>query len=151
MNLTNWVPLSEIDRWINRFYPMSSRLDDDFPSPHLLKSDVKWRPAADIAENKDEYFIRADLPDVEKKDIHIELTNDLITLKGERKVRKTSEDEKQHRVEAFYGCFERSFALPPDVDQDAIDAKCDKGVLTIHLPKLKDTEPPDNDRKIDVT
>jgi HSP20 family protein len=151
MNLTNWIPLTDLDRWLNRFYPMSTRLDDDFPGPHLLRSDVKWRPAADISENKDEYFIKADLPDVEKKDIHIEITNDLITLKGERKINKVSEDEKQHRVEVFYGSFERSFGLPPNVDQDAIDAKYDKGVLTIHLPKRKDIESPPNARKINVS
>jgi len=150
MNLTNWVPLTDLDRWINRFYPMSARLDTDFPGMQLLKSDVKWHPAADVVENKDEYLIRADLPDVEKKDIHIEITNDLITLKGERKIKKTSEDEKRHRVETFYGSFERSFALPPNVDQDAIDAQCDKGVLTIHLPKRKDIDPSNNARKINV-
>ena len=151
MNLTNWVPLTDLDRWINRLYPMSARLDADFPGMQLLKSDVKWHPAADVVENKDEYLIRADLPDVEKKDIHIEITNDLIILKGERKIRKTSEDEKHHRVEAFYGSFERSFGLPPNVDQDAIDAKCENGVLTIHLPKRKDTERPESARKIKVT
>lgn len=150
MNITNWMPLNDIDRMLNRMYPMSMRLDDDFPGLKLLNTDLKWRPSADISENGSEYLIRADLPDVEKKDIHIEITNDLITLKGERKVKKTSEDEKQHRVESFYGSFERSFALPPNVDQDAISAVCDKGVLTIHLPKRKSDKAESPSRRVDV-
>jgi HSP20 family protein len=150
MNLTNWMPLNDIDRMLNRLYPMSMRLDDDFPGLKLLNTDLKWRPSADISENGSEFLIRADLPDVEKKDIHIEITNDLITLKGERKVKKTTEDEKQHRIESFYGSFERSFSLPPNVDQDAISAICDKGVLTIHLPKRKSDKPESPSRKVDV-
>ena len=150
MNLANWMPLNDIDRLLNRMYPMSARLDDDFPGLKLLNSDIKWRPSADVSETKSEYLIRADLPDVDKKDIHIELTNDLITIKGERKVKKTSEDEKQHRVETFYGSFERSFALPPNIDQSAINAVCDKGVLTVHLPKRKVDEEPSTSRRIDV-
>lgn len=150
MNISNWVPLTDIDRLLNRLYPMSMRLDDDFPGLKLLNTDLKWRPSADISESKNEYLIKADLPDVDKKDIHIEITNDMITLKGERKVKKTTEDEKQHRVESFHGTFERSFSLPPNVDQDGVNAICDKGVLTIHLPKRKSTEEKVESRRIDV-
>jgi len=150
MNLTNWVPLTDLDRLLNRFYPLSAHLDDDFPGLRLLKKDLSWRPAASISENGKEYLIKADLPEVDRKDIHIEITNDLITLKGERKIEKSSEDEKQHRVESFYGSFERSFPLPPNVDQDGITAECEKGVLRIHLPKRKAAEPAEKARKIEV-
>ena len=150
MNLTHWVPLNDLDRLLNRFYPVSAHLDDDFPGLQLLKKDLSWRPAADISETGKEYLIKADLPEVDRKDIHIAITNDLITLKGARKIHKSSEDEKQHRVESFYGSFERSFPLPPNVDQDAITAECEKGVLRIHLPKRKVTETEPKARKIEV-
>lgn len=150
MKLTHWVPLNDLDRLLNRFYPLSAHLDDDFPGLQLLKKDLSWRPAADISETGKEYLIKADLPEVDRKDIHIEITNDLITLKGERKIHKSSEDEKQHRVESFYGSFERSFPLPPNVDQDAITAECDKGVLRIHLPKRKASDAESKARKVEV-
>ena len=151
MNLSNWMPLNDLDRLLNRFYPMSTHLDDDFPGLRMLKADIAWRPAAHITETKDEFRIKADLPEVDKKDIHIEITNDLITLKGERRMEKTTDDEKQHRVESFYGCFERKFPLPPNIDQDEIDAECAKGVLTIHLPKRKIEQPESQARKINVS
>ncbi len=150
MNLSNWVPLNDLDRLLNRFDPMSTQLDDDFPGLKLLNADIAWRPTAHISETRDEYRIKADLPEVDREDIHIEITNDLIILKGERKIEKSSDDEKQHRIESFYGCFERSFSLPPNVDQDAIDAQCDKGVLTIHLPKREKEQLKSPARKIAV-
>lgn len=150
MNISKWVPFTDIDRMLNRMYPMSLRLDDDFPGLKLLNTDIKWRPSADISESGSEYLIRAELPDVEKKDIQIEIEDDMITLKGERRMKKTAEDEKQHRVESFYGSFERSFSLPPDVDQEHIKAACENGVLTVRLPKRKAAQKQVEPRKVAV-
>lgn len=151
MNLTQWSPLTDLERLLDRYSPFASRLDDDFPGLKLLNSNISWQPAADITENTKEYLIKADLPEVEREDIHIEITNDRITLKGERKIEKRSEDEKQHRIETFYGRFERMFPIPADVDQDAISAECDKGVLRIHLPKAAGAKPEEKGRKIKVS
>ena len=57
MNLSNWMPLNDLDRLLNRFYPMSTHLDDDFPGLRMLKADIAWRPAAHITETKDELLI----------------------------------------------------------------------------------------------
>lgn len=72
----------------------------------------------------------------------------MITLKGERKYEKKSDDEKQHRMESFYGCFERSFSLPPNVDQNNIRAESANGVLTVHL--LRQPVPQSESRQIKV-
>ena len=104
--------------------------------------------ALKISRLKDEFIIKAELPEVEKDDIHLEVSEGRITLSGERKYEKKSEEEKQHRVESFYGKFERSFSLPPNVDADNIRAESDKGILTVHLPKQP--VPESTARKIDV-
>lgn len=148
MDLTNWTPLRDLDRIINRMHPLTTRLDVDGPGLELLNTDLKWRPAADITENKDEFIIKADLPEVEKDDIELEIGDGVITLRGERKYEKKSDDEKQHRVESFYGSFERSFSIPPNVDEKAISAESARGVLTVHLPKR--AMPESETRKIKV-
>jgi len=94
-----------------------------------------WLPSTDISETDQEYTIRAALPAVKKEDLHVMLDNGLLTIKGERK--QQQENAKLHRVETFYGSFERSFALPDNVDEDAITSESKDGVLTIHIPKGK--------------
>jgi HSP20 family protein len=148
MDLTNWTPLRDLDRLFNRMHPLALELDGDGPGLRLLDKGLTWRPTANITENKDEYVIKAELPEVEKEDIHLEVGDGRITLSGERKYEKKSEEEKQHRVESFYGKFERSFSLPTNVDVDSIRAESDKGVLTVHLPKK--STPESSGRKIDV-
>lgn len=151
MNLTDWSPISDLERLFNRYSPLASHAEDNFPGLKLLDTNISWRPAACITENSKEYLIKADLPEVDREDIHIEITNDRITLKGERKIEETSEDEKQHRIESFYGSFERMFAIPADVDQDEIKAESDKGVLRIHMPKRQVGKVEDKGRRIEIS
>ena len=148
MDLINWTPLRDLDRLFNRLHPLMVRPDDNGSGLELFNSDLAWKPAADITESKNEFLIKADLPDVEKDDIDLEISNGVITLSGERKYEKKSDDEKQHRIESFHGRFERSFAIPANVDEQAIRAESDRGVLTVHLPKLSVELP--KVRKIDV-
>jgi HSP20 family protein len=148
MDLTNWTPMRDLDRLFNRLHPLNARVSDNGPGLELFNADLKWRPAADITENKDEFIIKADLPEVDKDDIELEIADGMITLRGERRYEKKSEDEKQHRVESFYGHFERSFSIPSNVDEDAITAESAKGVLTVRLPKR--AMPESESRKIRV-
>ena len=100
-----------------------------------------WAPSADISETKKEFLIQADLPDVEKSDIHISVSDGTITIDGERKQRTEDQGETFHRIESMRGKFTRSFAMPSNVDESAIKAKCKNGVLRVHLPKTKESEP----------
>lgn len=136
MNLISWSPFRELDDFFERY----SR---DLGSSRLsaLGDNVQWRPSADIVENGKEYTIKADLPEVNKEDIDVKIENGVLTLSGERRVEKSTDDEKQHRREAFYGRFSRSFALPEDVDTDKISADCKDGVLKVHLPKTEAKQP----------
>ena len=78
---------------------------------------MQWRPAANISETDKEYLIKAELPEVDKKDVEVTVHDGVITIRGERRFERTDDSEKQHRVESFYGSFARSFSLPADADE----------------------------------
>jgi HSP20 family protein len=97
-----------------------------------------WAPAVDIEEDEKAITIKADLPDVEKKDIHVKVENGTLTISGERKREKEEKKKNYHRIERSYGSYMRSFALPESIDRDKIAAECKNGVLTLTLPKRAD-------------
>ena len=133
MNLISWTPFRELDSLFDRY------TRENFPArASLLGNETHWRPAASITENDDEYIIKADLPEVERKDIDVSVDNGVLTLKGERRVEKSSENEREHRRETFYGAFSRSFSIPENVDPKNIAAESKNGVLIVHLPKVKE-------------
>lgn len=94
-----------------------------------------WAPAVDIAEDENTITIKADLPDVDRKDIHVSIENGTLTIRGERKREKEEKKKNYHRVERSFGSYERSFSLPESVDKGKIAAECKNGVLTVTMPK----------------
>ena len=135
MSLIRWNPLGELDDLFARF-PRGLH-----PRSTIVTEGVDWRPAANITENDKEYTIKADLPEVKKEDIDVTVREGVLTLSGERRYEKSTEDEKEHRRETFHGTFERSFSVPENVDVDAIKADTKDGVLIVHLPKKAVTKP----------
>ncbi|MBZ5551881.1 MAG: Hsp20/alpha crystallin family protein [Acidobacteriia bacterium] len=99
-----------------------------------------WSPAVDIYETDHDIVVKAELPEMKEKDLDIRLVNNTLTLKGERKFEKETQEENYHRVERAYGAFSRSFTLPTSVDQDKISAEYKDGVLKITLPKKVETK-----------
>jgi HSP20 family protein len=89
----------------------------------------------DVSETDNELTIAAELPGVDEKDVEVTLADDLLTVRGEKKREHTQRDGDYHMVERSYGSFARSLRLPFKVDQDKVDARFEKGVLTITLPK----------------
>src|SRR6202051_3510053 len=98
-----------------------------------------WAPAVDILETEQELIVKADLPDVDAKDLDIRVENNILTIRGERKFEKNVNEENYLRVERSYGSFTRSFTLPNTVSPDAIRAEYNNGVLTVHLPKREES------------
>jgi HSP20 family protein len=133
MSLLRWDPFGEMYRMLGQMNP-SSRMGRP-PAEGGGSSD--WLPSTDISESEKEYTIRAALPAVKKEDLHVTLDNGLLTIKGERRQQQQDKTEKFHRVESFYGSFERSFALPENVNEEAISSESRDGVLTIHIPKAQ--------------
>jgi HSP20 family protein len=100
-----------------------------------------WSPAVDIYETEDALVLKADVPDVELKDIDINLENGTLTLKGERRFEKTERNKGFHRLERSFGSFMRAFAVPETVDTEHVKAEYAKGVLTVTLPKKEVAKP----------
>ena len=123
--LTSWF--DDIDTWFDTGF------FTDLP-------ETMWRPAIDIEEKDGNYLVRADLPGMNKKDIHIELHEGYLTLRGERKSEHEENKDNFHRIERTYGSFERSFRIPEGVTEKDIHAKYKDGVLelTIHAPKVEE-------------
>lgn len=138
MNLTNWSPLRDLDDFFADYRDMFGRSLSPQGKAEISSADFRWRPVADISENSDEYLVKAQLPEVKREDVSVTIDEGMLKIEGERKLEKTSADEKQHRVESFYGSFFRAFALPENVDQSKIRAECEDGVLRVHLPKIAD-------------
>lgn len=127
MNMMRYSPFRGMEnllgqrRWL---------LDDpEFSSMNVSN----WMPAVDVSETEKEYLIKVEVPEVTGKDLHVEVENGVLTVSGER--RKETEDKKQHRIERFYGHFERSFSLPENVSEDDILADHKDGMLYLHLRK----------------
>ena len=108
-----------------------------------------WAPAVDIYETPNELVVKADLPDVNEKDIDVRVENNLLTIRGERKFEKSVSEENFLRVERAYGSFSRSFSLPNTLNAEAIAAEYKSGVLTVTLPKREETKP--RQVKVNVT
>lgn len=124
--------------------PATFRVFEDMVNRMLSEpsSSRPWAPAVDILENENELVLKADLPDVDLKDVDIEIENGTLTLKGERKFeRKEGGKEGYHRIERSYGAFMRCFALPDSVDTDKVKADYKNGVLTVTLPKKEIAKP----------
>jgi HSP20 family protein len=94
-----------------------------------------WQPPADMYENDAAVTIKVELPDLELEGIEIRTDDNILTIKGERKHGEQFKKENFHRIERYFGPFQRSFALPAGVDSAKISTTCDCGVLTVSIPK----------------
>ena len=106
-------------------------------------------PAVDVIEQKDQYLIKAELPGIEEDDLDIDLSEGILTVKGEKKREEDREEDNVHISERTYGSFRRSFRLPPDADADNIKATCKDGVVEVTIPRSELEQP--EARKIEIT
>jgi HSP20 family protein len=100
-----------------------------------------WAPAVDIFETEHELVVKADLPDIDPKDLDIRVENNILTIRGERKFEKKVDQDNYLRVERAYGSFARSFTLANTVNSEAIKADYQNGVLTLSIPKREEAKP----------
>jgi HSP20 family protein len=145
MSTRHWVSAGDIYR---RLAAAAAAAAAHLPRRADVGAEAAWLPSTDITETDGEYTIRACLPAVKKEDIHVTLDQGFLMIKGERRQQEETKNEKLHRVESFFGSFERSFALPDNANQDAITAECKDGVLTIHVPKIPRV--PENTKQVAV-
>jgi HSP20 family protein len=141
MALVRWDPFRELEHMQSRL----NRLFGDAPSQRAGEEDMMsfsgWSPAVDVQETDKEYVIKADLPDVKKEDVKVELLDGALTIEGERQQEKEEKGKKFHKIEREYGKFLRRFALPNEVDASKVQAEFKNGVLNVHLPKSITAKP----------
>jgi len=96
-----------------------------------------FKPSVSTREGEFAYHVEVDLPGVKKEDIHIDLKDNTLVISGERSFKEERAEKDYYKVESSYGKFQRSFALPENIDAENIEATCTDGVLEVVLPKLK--------------
>ena len=139
MSMTRWEPfrgLNTLQEQVNRLF------EDSFSRSRSGHAELaSWAPGVDVYETENELVVKADLPDVQEKDIDVRVENNTLTIRGERKFSNEVQDDNYLRIERAYGTFTRSFSLPNTVNTEAIKADYRNGVLSVRMPKREETKP----------
>lgn len=136
-NLIRWEPAREM---MSLREAMDRLFDDAFTRPLSLRDG--WSvPAIDMYQTDDEIVVKAALPGIKADEVQINVTGDVLTLKGEVKQNEEKKERAWHIREQRYGSFERSVALPTEVVADKAKAEFENGILTITLPKADEVKP----------
>jgi HSP20 family protein len=144
MNLKSLIPVGRqrgVARADNPFVSLQQEIDrlfDDFTRgfpAFTAGTSAAMLPTMDVAETDKDIEITAELPGLEEKDVQINVADNVLTIRGEKKAEKEEKDKNYRLVERSYGSFERSLELPRGVNLDAIKASIDKGVLRVTVPK----------------
>ncbi len=145
MAIVRWEPFRDLvglQERMNRLFEQSFRgLPHNAPGDDEWSLGGTWAPAVDIFEQDGNIVMKAELPGIDSKDVDIRLENNVLTLRGERKIDNEVKRESYHRVERAYGAFQRAFTLPGMVEQDKVKAKFKDGILEIVLPKAEKAKP----------
>jgi HSP20 family protein len=136
-NLIRWEPAREM---MSLRDAMDRLFDDAFTRPLSIK-DGWSAPAIDMYQTDDEIVVKAALPGIKADEVQINITGEVLTLKGEVKQEEEKKEKAWHIREQRYGSFERSVVLPTDVVADKAKAEFENGILTVTLPKADEVKP----------
>jgi HSP20 family protein len=140
MRLVRWRPQAGLAPVHDEF----ERMFDSFFGIDRRRSDLEsfdWVPRVNVEELEDRFEISAEIPGMKKDDIGIEIQENVLTIKGEKKYEKEEKDRNYTIFERSYGTFRRAFTLPENVNGERIDASYGDGVLTITVPKIEPVRP----------
>lgn len=137
-NLTRWEPVREM---MTLREAMDRLFDDAFTRPISLRDGGWSAPAVDMYQTDDEVVVRAALPGFKADEVQINVTGDVLTLRGELKHQEENKERAWHIREQRWSSFERSIALPTAVTPDKAVADYENGILTITLPKAEEVKP----------
>lgn len=134
-------PLDDLEKTIEQTFKPLQRLKRFFEDWDLeLPSETVNLPKIDVWEDNDKYVVEAELPGFDKKDIDVNISDDILTIKAVRKQEQEKKDKNYYYAERSYGEFVRSLRLPAEVDKKAVKAKYNNGVLELTLPKTKEAK-----------
>ena len=138
-NLTRWEPAREM---MTLREAMDRLFDDAFTRPLSVRDGwTMVSPAIDMYQTDNEVVVKASIPGLKAEDVQINVSSDVLTLKGEVRQEEERQDKAWHIREHRFGSFERSIALPTDVKSDKAEAMFENGILTITLPKADEVKP----------
>lgn len=138
-NLMRWEPAREM---MTLREAMDRLFDDAFTRPLSVRDGWSMAsPAIDMYQTDNEVVVRASIPGIKADEVQINVTGDVLTLKGEVKQEEERKDRAWHIREQRFGSFERSVALPTSVKSDQADAVFENGILTVTLPKADEVKP----------
>jgi len=132
--LTTWDPFGDLEVF-SRWDPFRRGLRS-FGDPSM-----RWTPSLDVSEDDDQFTITVELAGASKDDVNIEVQDNVLTIRGEKRSEREEKKEQRRYVERSYGSFSRSFTLPANADGDRVEATFKDGVLTIEVPKREDSKP----------
>jgi HSP20 family protein len=136
-NLIRWEPMHEM---VTLREAMDRLFNDAFTFPNGDGSGLQI-PAVDLYQTDDEVVVKATIPGFKADDVHISVTGDMLTLKGEYNEKEDAKEKAYHMREQRYGAFERSINLPVRVVADKAKAEFEDGILTVSLPKAEEVKP----------
>ena len=153
MTLVRFNPARELLDLEREFNRMFNSFGNRFG---LTKKDGKddeyenavWVPLTDVAEDNDNYYLKADLPGIKKEDVKISYSDGSLSISGERSQEKETKDKKFHRIERSYGKYYRSFSIPKEIKEDKIKAEFTDGQLNITIPKAEEVKPKEINIKV---
>jgi HSP20 family protein len=142
---------TEPARALSTFEEMERRVEDLFRMPFSLMEPSRWprkrmyemegvSPRVDVFEEGDNFVVKAEIPGMKKEDIEVSLTEDMVTISGEKKQEEKVEKKDYYRLERSYGSFTRSFRLPKEVQTDKAKATFKDGVLEVKVPKTEEAK-----------
>jgi HSP20 family protein len=137
MELMPWRPFGEIRRLRRDIDDLWRRF---FGETALDPTVSEWMPSVDVSETDEHFLVKAELPGLEAKDVDIDVSGDLLTIKGEKKTEEERKEESFYSRERFFGAFQRAIRLPAGVNTDKVDATFKNGVLSITLPKTEESK-----------
>lgn len=141
MTIVRWDPyrnMSTLQDRINRIFEENASRAKDYD---VEVSQCDWRPVVDIYNTEKAIIISAELPGVTKDNITLDVNENILTIKGERKSEEEVNQEDYYRMERCFGTFERAFTLPSTVDPGKISANFKDGILKIEIPKPEEKKP----------
>ena len=147
MQITRWNPFVDFDEMQQRLNQRINRLFVERGGRVGESNFADFMPAVDIEETDTDFIVKADLPDVKKEEIRVNVQEGVLAIEGERKQEKEEKGRRFHKIEREYGRFVRRFALPTEVDAEKVRAEFKDGVLSIVVPKAPAAKP----KLVDVT
>ena len=141
MAITRWDPFRDVLALQNRMNSLFQEFNRGQGDGNDLATTAAFVPPVDIYEDEHKIVLKLEVPGMKESDLDIQLENNVLTIRGERKFEKDEKEENFHRIERRYGSFYRSFTVPNTVNPEGVKAGYEAGVLRVELEKRAEAKP----------